>query len=346
MKLFKKTIFILIIFLKTGNLLSANTLFSVNNIEVEKKDNNSSKQMADNAIQKGFDLLVKRILMDEDYSKVSNLDFNNIKKLVKYYNVSNSKEISNNKINFNITFDKDKLHDMFYLQAISYSDIKDKEFYILPLLAKGNKFSIFSNNYFYENWNKTISNELIEFILPVENIEIIQNVNRATNDLLNLDLDKLFYEYPNKNIAIAIIENNKSNQQKIYLKSRIQEKKISKSYTFRKKELSQININDQIILEIKNEIINLVKSQNLIDIKTPSFLNVKLNLDKKNNLIIFNSRIKKVDQIENVFVTEFNKDYINLRIKHLGKLDKIISQFKNQEIDIQFIDNQWFIKLM
>ena len=346
MKLFKKTTFILIIFLKTGNLLSANSLFNVNNIEVEKKDNNSSKQMADNAIQKGFDLLIKRILMDEDYSKVSNLDFNNIKKLVKYYSISNSKEISDNKINFNITFDKDKLHDMFYLQAISYSDIKDKEFYILPLLANGNKFSIFSNNYFYENWNKTISNELIEFILPVENIEIIHNVNRAKSDLLNLDLDKLFYEYPNKNVAIAIIENNKLNQQKIYLKSRIQEKKISKNYTFRKKELSQININDQIILEIKNEIINLVKSHNLIDIKTPSFLNVKLNLDKKNNLIIFNSRIKKIDQIENVFVTEFNKDYVNLRIKHLGKLDKTISQFKNREIDIQFIDNQWFIKLM
>ena len=99
-------------------------------------------------------------------------------------------------------------------------------------------------------------------------------------------------------------------------------------------------------MEIKNEIVNLVKSQNLIDIKTPSFLNVKLNLDKKNNLIDFNSRIKKIDQIENVFVTEFNKDYINLRIKHLGKLDKIISQLKNQEINVQFIDNQWLIKLM
>ncbi len=346
MKLFKKTIFILIIFLKTGNLLSANSLFNVNNIEVEKKDNNSSKQMADNAIQQGFDLLIKRILMDEDYSKVYNLDFANIKKLVKYYSVSNSKEINDNKIKFNITFDKDKLHDMFYQQSISYSDIKDKEFYILPLLANGNKFYIFSKNYFYENWNKTLSNDLIEFILPVENIEIIQNVNRVKGNLLNLELDKLFYEYPNKNVAIVIIEKNKLNHQKIYLKARIQEKKISKSYTFRKKELSQINKNDQIILQIKNEIINLVKSQNLIDIKTPSFLNVKLNLDKKNNLIIFNSRIKKIDQIENIFVTEFNKDYINLRIKHLGKLDKMISQFKNQEIDIQFIDNQWFIKLM
>ncbi len=346
MKLLKKTIFILIIFLKTGNLLSAKTLFNVNNIEVEKKDNSSSKQMADNAIKKGYDLLIKRILMDEDYSKVSNLEFKNIKKLVKYYSVSNSKETSDNKINFNITFDKDKLYDMFFLQDVSYSDIKDKEFYILPLLTNGNKFSIFSNNYFYENWNKTNSNELIEFILPVENIEIIDHLNRATGELFNLDLDKLFYEYPYKNIAIVIIENNKLNQQKVYLKSRIQEKKISKSYTFRKKELSQININDQIILEIKNEIVNLVKSQNLIDIKTPSFLNVKLNLDKKNNLIDFNSRIKKIDQIENVFVTEFNKDYINLRIKHLGKLDKIISQLKNQEINVQFIDNQWLIKLM
>ena len=37
MKLFIKTTFILIIFLKTGNLLSDNNLFNVNNIEVEKK---------------------------------------------------------------------------------------------------------------------------------------------------------------------------------------------------------------------------------------------------------------------------------------------------------------------
>ena len=37
MKLFKKITIILIIFLKTGNLLSDNNLFNVNNIELEKK---------------------------------------------------------------------------------------------------------------------------------------------------------------------------------------------------------------------------------------------------------------------------------------------------------------------
>ena len=64
MKLFKQTTFILIIFLKTGNLLSDNNLFNVNNIEIEKKGNISSKQMADKAIKKGFDLLIQRLLIE------------------------------------------------------------------------------------------------------------------------------------------------------------------------------------------------------------------------------------------------------------------------------------------
>ena len=198
MKLFIKTTFILIIFLKTGNLLSDNNLFNVNNIEVEKKGNISSKQMADKAIKQGFDLLIKRILVKEDYSKVSNLDLSSIKGLVTYYNMSNNIEIGDNKIIFNIQFDKDKLHNLFYERAISYSDIQDKEFYVLPILINGNKISIFSKNYFYENWNKIISNELIEFILPLENIEIIKNINQARDDLSNLDLKILFNEYPKK----------------------------------------------------------------------------------------------------------------------------------------------------
>ena len=37
MKLLKQIIFILVIFLKTGNLLSDNNLFNVNNIILEKK---------------------------------------------------------------------------------------------------------------------------------------------------------------------------------------------------------------------------------------------------------------------------------------------------------------------
>ena len=57
-----------------------------------------------------------------------------------------------------------------------------------------------------------------------------------------------------------------------------------------------------------------------------------------------NLRIKNIDLIENIFVQEFNKNYVNLRIKYLGKLDKIINQLQKENIDLQLINDQWIIK--
>ena len=101
-----------------------------------------------------------------------------------------------------------------------------------------------------------------------------------------------------------------------------------------------------IIVEIKKELINLVKSQNLIDIRTPSFLNVKLSQSKKSNLNELKARVKNIDLIENVYVQEFNKDYVNLKIKYLGKLEKIINRLKDKEINLQLVNDQWIIKTL
>ena len=103
---------------------------------------------------------------------------------------------------------------------------------------------------------------------------------------------------------------------------------------------------EKIIIATKYELINLVKSENLIDIRTPSFLNVKLNLNKKSNLVELNSRIKDIDSIESIYVQEFNKNYMNLKIKYLGKLNKIINQLKKEKIDLQLINDQWVIKTL
>ena len=347
MKLFKQITLILIIFLKTGNLLSENNLFNVNNILLEKKENTSSKQLANKAIKKGFNQLIERILLKEDFQKVSSISFSEIRDLVMYYNISKNTENEKNKINFSVTFDKDKIHNLFYTKGISYSDITDKEFYVLPILIKGNEIFIFSNNFFYENWNNfEKKEELIEFILPLENIEIIKNINKSKNNFLDLDLDYLFKEYSNKNTALVLLDDTNLSEKKVYLKAIIQNKNISRSFLFKKKNLDQISFNEKIILELKDEIINLVKSRNLIDIRTPSFLNVKLNLDKNNNLVLLNSRIESIDLIENIFVQEFNKDYVNLKIKYLGKLEKIINQLKNESIDLRLINDQWYIKTL
>ena len=58
------------------------------------------------------------------------------------------------------------------------------------------------------------------------------------------------------------------------------------------------------------------------------------------------SRIKNIDLIENIFVQEFNKENVDLKIKYLGKLDKIINQLKKENINLKLVNDHWIIKIL
>ena len=346
--MYKQIIIILVVFFKTETLFSENNLFNVNNIKLEKKDKITNDILADQAIKQGFEQLIKKILLKEDSDRFTNLSFSSIKQLVSFYqisNASNDEKKGRELVNFSVTFDKEKIHNLFYERGILYSKISDKELYVLPIFIKKEEIFVFNNNFFYKEWNNIYQSDLIEFILPLENIEIIRNINNLKNNLINLDILTLFEEYRGKNLAFVLIEDNKNYIEKVYVKTMIQGKTISKNLIFKKKYETSNNYKD-IIKETKKELIDLVKANNLIDIRTPSFLNVKLNTGKKNNLVEIKSRIKKIDAIENIYVQDFNKDYMNLRIKYLGKLEKIIRSLKVNKIDLQLINNRWIIKTL
>ena len=103
---------------------------------------------------------------------------------------------------------------------------------------------------------------------------------------------------------------------------------------------------EKIIFKTRREIINIIKSQNLIDVRTPSFLNTKLILNKKNSLVELNKRLKNIDLIDNIYVQEFNKNYVLIKIKYLGKLNKIINQLKSQKIMLELLNNKWSLRII
>ena len=84
----------------------------------------------------------------------------------------------------------------------------------------------------------------------------------------------------------------------------------------------------------------------MIDIRTPSFLNVKFNINNKSNFVELNSRTKNIDLIKNIYVQDFNKDFMNLRIKYLGKLEKIINELKKENINLKLMNERWIIKTL
>ena len=88
----------------------------------------------------------------------------------------------------------------------------------------------------------------------------------------------------------------------------------------------------------------MIKSKNLIDVKTPSFLNVKLNINKIDDLINIQNSLTKIDLIEKFNVTEINNKYARIKIKYYGKLDNITKKIEREGIEIIIFNDAWTIK--
>ena len=146
-------------------------------------------------------------------------------------------------------------------------------------------------------------------------------------------------------MAFVTIKINQ-NVAKVFLNTKISEKKLNKNLSIKNLDFNQKQFNDKIIIEIKKVIRDLIKSQNLIDVRIPSFLNAEIRLNKKSNLIEFNNRLKKIDLIDSYYVQELNKDYVLVKIKYLGKIDKILKKLKDENININMKDGQWQLNII
>ena len=59
-----------------------------------------------------------------------------------------------------------------------------------------------------------------------------------------------------------------------------------------------------------------------------------------------NNRIKGISLIDNFHVQKLNKDYALVKIKFLGKIDKIINELKDKNINLKMIQGQWQIDII
>jgi len=346
MKNLKLIICILIILFKTGNLFSDNNIFNVNNIEINKDISDKNEDLANLAFKNGFKELTNRLLLEKDFENVSSTSLEVIKTLISYYQIiENNNKDKNNNLNINIFFDKDKIHNFFYQRNILYSDVKNSEVLFFPLLIYKDEYFVYSKNYFYDNWIKNDQKNLIQYVLPVESIESIQSIELNKNTIFELNISNFFKEYNNENMTFAIIEKN-DNEAKIFLINSVSDKKLNKTLIVKREKLNQQNFNDKIILDTKKIIKDLIKSQNLIDVRTPSFLNVELKINRKNNLFELGNRLSQIDLIETFYIQKLTKDYAFVKIKYLGKVTKIIDKLKKEKINLKMKNGQWQISII
>ena len=339
---------ILIFLIQTGNVFSNTNIFDVDNIELNNLNDQNREKLLNTSIKKGFNQLMQKILQKKYLEAVSNLSLKEIKKMISSYQIIEKKENTNGeKTLVNLSFDRVKINEFFYKKNILYADVSKTDVIILPILIKDDKYFIYSNNYFFNNWNNEKykkQDEFINYILPTENLEDIQFIINNKDKLESLELKNFFSSYEIKDTIFLAISSLK-NKTDIFLKAQVSGNDIIKNYSFQTNFFKEDDKKKFIIETVKAEIEEIWKSQNLIDVRTPSFLNIYFRIKNQNDLLSLTSTLSKIDLIENYQVLELTKKYAKVKIKYFGKISKIKNKFTENDIKVNIINSEWKLGL-
>ena len=346
MKFYNLFIFIIIIFLKTGNVLSENSIFSVNNIIIESGKYKNHQEFLDQAYREGFYQLIERISLRKDHKKLKQTNLNDIRNLISHFQIQKVNNQNLIQSSVNIYFDKERINKFFFNNNLTYSDFISKKITILPIQYTNDDIKIFSNNYFYENWEKkdnefSNSIKVLNYILPIENLELIKLINQSNKNYEDLKINEILLDYGNQDKALIHI-NFTNNKSKIFLQTFISGKKINKSFTIDNfGNINKENFYDIIIKKSKQEIEDIIKKENILDLRTPIFLKINFKIKEESDLKFFQNAIGQISVVENYEVSQISSKNTQIKIKFYGNLMKFQKLLESNGIELNIKDNEW-----
>ncbi len=344
-----KYLFILsiIVFLfKTETVFSAETIYDVNNIQVSGKLNNNldNNKLIEEAFRKAFLIFINKTLLEKDIESLSKTNIQIIKDFIFTHQITSQKKSIDEEIilTINVKFDPKKINNYLSINNISYADISEISISILPILRKENNLFIFSDNFFYNEWNKTENDkknteaQLINYNLALENAEDLFYINNNRENLELIDINKLNSLSEEKNKIFLIFTLNEDT--KVFIKAYFNEKEVIKNITLNNNNTDDYN---SLIMNVKDLINQIWKEQNLIDINTPAYLDIIFDIKKINDFLKFRTFLDTIDIIDNYSILEITNKYAKIRMKYKGKISNLREKFLNEKININIENNEW-----
>jgi len=312
------TIFIFTLFTKS---FAEENIFTINNVIVKGTIdlNFSRNKYLNKAFANSFEILMSKILLTRDFTKISNTKLNQIKNLISSFQIVEESYRKNEyKANIKVYYNDIKVKKFLGQKNISFSQTENITAIFFPVLFIDNEIQNFNENFFYKQWTQVeIKNELINFILPLEDLEDISTIMEMKNKIEELDVDVLVNKYDIKNYVFALID-YQDKKLNIHLKTNFNNNKINKNFLYEVENINDELILNSILKDLKFKITELWKEENLINFLMPlsirlqyQHLNLK-ELDKLRNIF------RKISIIENYTLEEFNINNSFFKLYYYG----------------------------
>ena len=339
-------LFFLIIFIKfSTNSANANT-YKIVNLEISKPyDNNFNKEVViDMAFVKAFEQLILKITTIKKNEINSLINLKNIYGLIESFSIVDERFIDNKYIsNFEVEFNKKQVFNYLEKNNIFPSIPKEKDLLLIPILInnKKNQLQLFSENVFYNNWNKF--NEkyyLLNYILPNEDIEDIKLIKKNINNIEQYNFNEIVKKYAISDYIILILFQEENNINAL-MKINLNNKSIISNKKFVWSETEPV---ENIIKDLKTEFETQWKKLNIINvsIKLPITLSVK---SKDYKLIQkLDEKLYGLDLVSSYYIDTFSNEEIVYKIIYNSTPDKFINEFVNSSIKLNTNNSIWRVE--
>jgi len=317
------TIFFLITLSKS---FSEENVFIIDNVKVEGAlDTNFSRDKYINkAFINSYKILISKILLSRDRNKISNIKLNEVKNLIRNFQILEETYRNDKyKASFKIFYNDIKVRELLKQKNISFSQPKNISAVFFPILFVNGEIQDFYDNFFYKRWiTVEIKNELINFILPLEDLDDISKIKEMKNRIEELNIDDFVNKYNIKSYVFTFMHHQNTHLN-IYVKTNFNNSKTSKNITYELNDIKdELKLND-ILKDLKMQITDIWKSENVIDLSSPLLIRIKFRHRNIRDLDTLKSTFYKMSIIDNYSLEEFNINNSFFKIYYYGNPKKL-----------------------
>ena len=349
-----RKLYIFFLFLAVINILfstenSQARTFYINDVELSTpfKINFDKNKIIDQGFVKAFNQLVFTIVQTKDQQKLKKTSLNNIKSMIETFSIEEEKFIDEiYYIKRNVSFNKKIILDLLEKKNIFPSIPAKKNVIFIPIIVDQNKNQVkmFSDNTIFNLWNSNKKKyELLNYILPTEDLEDLKLVEKNIKDLENFEFREIVKKYNLENYIVSIFFKSPD---KTRLLSKIN---INNRKSLKNAEVDNIDFNrndqvNQFIGELKVSFEDHWKSENEINtsVKLPLIISVKNSNNIKINQI--EKKLSTIDLIYNFYIYKFDNKNNIYKIIFNGTPDKFIELMRSYNYEFETKNKIWVMK--
>ena len=340
--------FVLFIIIFSTTFLHANT-FKVSDVEISSpfELNFKKSRVIDTGFQTAFLNLLSMISTSGDMNKIKSISIKELKAMIDSFTISDEKFVNNEYFaKLETTFSKKKILKFLEKKNIFPSiPIKNKVL-LIPILVdtKTDNIYLFNDNIFYEQWNNESKNyQLLEYLLPSEDLEDLNNIQEKIASIESYDFIDLIKKYDLKDYIISIIYKNEN---EIKILSKIN---LNNSLKVNNQRYSKVNLNnkkdfEKILENLKTVYEDNWKKNNEINTSIKLSLTISISSKDYKRIVELEEVFNSTDLVSDFYILKFDSKNTLYRIIYNSSPKTFFNDMSKKNFDLIMKNNIWTVK--